>query len=48
MCNMETLDCLRIGIDRLPTWVFESGEPLTGITSLRTLAERSGCVLAGR
>jgi len=38
-------ECQDLGIEAYPTWEFTGGERETGVLSLSTLAERSGCEL---
>jgi hypothetical protein len=40
-----TLECKDAKIEGFPTWVFPSGERLSGEVPMKTLAEKSGCSL---
>lgn len=39
----QTLACTEKGIDSYPTWIFATGEKITGEIPLQTLAEKTGC-----
>ena len=40
-----TAVCSTAGIQSYPTWIFANNERITGVTPLKTLAEKSNCVL---
>lgn len=42
-CTQETQTCLEKDIKGYPTWIFESGERLSGVQSFEELSKASGC-----
>lgn len=44
-CPENTKQCLDLGIQGYPTWIFPNGEKLVGYQGLEKLAEASGCKL---
>ncbi|MEK7114554.1 MAG: thioredoxin domain-containing protein [Patescibacteria group bacterium] len=44
-CLENTKQCLDLGIQGYPTWIFPNGEKLVGYQGLEKLAEASGCKL---
>jgi len=44
-CSKSPKDCLRLGIEETPTWIFPDGKRLTGYQGLEKLAKESGCEL---
>jgi len=44
-CSKNPKDCLALGIEATPTWIFPDGKRLTGYQGLEKLAEESGCKL---
>lgn len=41
----QTPECIAAGIEGYPTWVFADGSRLTGLQTLETLGEKTGCAL---
>ena len=44
-CSKNPKDCLALGIEATPAWIFADGKRLTGYQGLEKLAEESGCKL---
>ena len=43
-CPKQPKECLALGINNYPTWLFPDGKKIEGFMSLEKLAEESGCV----
>ncbi len=44
-CSKNPKDCLALGIETTPTWIFPDGKKLVGYQGLEKLAKESGCAL---
>jgi hypothetical protein len=47
-CTENPKECEAAGITSYPTWIFSTGEKLSGETPLELLAEKSACVLESK
>jgi len=44
-CSEKPKDCLVLGVEVTPTWIFPDGKKLVGYQGLEKLARESGCEL---
>jgi hypothetical protein len=44
-CSKNTTECLNKNIEATPTWIFQSGERIIGLTPLEVLAQKADCQL---
>jgi len=44
-CSDNPKECLALGIEYFPTWIFPEGKKFVGYQELEKLAQESGCFL---